>query len=857
MANSTVYALQSGYEQVGWVSIIKEDVGRSQYSSPVCARVDGNGDVHLGMRLLVAFNSNTPSMHVVIDGTNGYVDSALGMVRQNYNFQAFQDNFVSGDYVYTVGHYSNPPQTVIHKTNLLGVLQATYNSSMSNRDVAFGKIAADSSDNFYLLSRGEYPNFNDWYFNLEKINSSGTQQWTRYTGVNSDNFMPGDVVVDSNGNVYGCGHSVNGFHRVYVFKYNSSGTQQWERQISLTNTYVSSQGIAVDSSGNVYVSLRIGNYSGVCKFSSSGSHTWTKVFQPQSCSNAYLALDDTNDVLYLVSDYHDSDGGTTYGAFIAQLDFSGNINWTRAFKTIGSSSRAIYPESADCDSTHLFVCFDNYLLSGVTSPVILKIPADGTGTGSYTDFKYISESVSNPSVTLSITTPTANAGTSITSISSPTAGSTSYNFSGNQYVLQIEVKEIAVTTGTFTYTGYDVTHAQEIDFDASTGSFLLTGIANSLSYGAKILATVASFNLTGNAATLTKQFKINLNAASFVAVGNTVTLLRNKKNAANTANFVLTGQAINLRKQLRLESSIGSFVFTGNTTSLAHKRLFNTQAGSFALTGNSTTIIKAFGIAAAVGEFTLTGNTAALEKTNLISGETVNFVFTGIAAGFAEIYIISPNIASFALSGGIATLKDAETLTASTGTFAFTAPSVEFAVASTLNVDAGSFTLSGNAATLQKFSLLAASVASYALFGQAANLLKKKNISPSAGSFILTANANLLQKQNLISSQVQSFVLSGLNVSLGKKRNLIVSNAVFVLNGLDVQLKDAEKLAAELSHYSFTGNNAVLVLFRLYNTGSFEVTGNTVALTKGLVLNTTRSRFRLKFPGKRQVVFVF
>lgn len=853
--NNTVYALQSGYEQVGWISVVADTGYPVQHDSTV--RVDSDGDVHVGTTLVKS--SDYRLMHIGLAGSTGYVEFDPGVKRTNFNTANHTDSYISGDYVYTIARYYSPFNTKIWKTDKTGTHQALYGSGMSNRDVSHGRIAADSSQNMYLLSRGEYPNFNDWYVTLQKINSAGTLQWSRYTGYNGHNYFPGDIELDSNGNIYVTATRISGTDVLAVVKYNSSGTLQWERELYGSSLDHRSEGIAVDSDGNVYVSHRAGSKAGLTKLSSTGSITWQKQFATSATpSKVTLAHDTTNNRLYLAANNHDTDGGTSYGAFIAKLDYSGNVDWQRTFKR-NNTSNVLYLQSIDCNSEHLFISLSNYTVSSKLAVTVLKAPLDGKGTGTYTDFKYLTESVTTSTSGTSVQTPTHNnSGTSIAgSVALTTITNSNWNFFASTYVVQVEVKEISVDAGSFTLTGLEATFGQQLDFEPSIGSFTLTGNSSALSYGAGVLAAAGAFALGLKSTALAKQSDLAASTASFAFIGNTASVAKQSQLAASSGSFALAGQAVNLRAFSKLSPATGQFLLSAEPAGILNDYKLSASSGSFAVAGNDIATTHAVGILAQAQSFSLSAQQISISRAYVLSAAGSAFTLTGVAAGFAEIYLISPSSASFVFSGNAAGLKDAERLAAGSASYALTGSSASLAVASGLSAAPSSFTLTAAAATLRKFSTLSSTTGAFLLQGQAVGLLKASSVALQAGSFTATGNEAGLTTQSLLSASVQSFSFVGLQALIEKKRVFQLASGAFALTGQQVALAETERLQPALGQFVLSAEASQLVFLRRYESGAFQLTGPDIELAKHQILSATRGRFRCKFTGRRQVVIVF
>jgi len=154
-------------------------------------------------------------------------------------------------------------------------------------------VAVDSSGNVYgCVASGYVPT------NLIKINSSGTEQWTK-PGEGLDRDIEIDssdyLYISGNRDIYGRGYT--------LYKCDSDGNRIWRKNLGEN---VAGRKIAIDGSNNIYLATsKQTGYDTIYKFTSGGTLIWSK----DTGSSAYgVAVDDSGNV-YVVGDRLDLGGG--------------------------------------------------------------------------------------------------------------------------------------------------------------------------------------------------------------------------------------------------------------------------------------------------------------------------------------------------------------------------------------------------------------------------------------------------------------------------------------------------------------------------------------------------------------------
>lgn len=347
----------------------------------------------------------------------------------------------SSNNIYVIGSdYSGANASILlYKYNSSGVIQ--WQKKLSNSAADYGNaIAIDNSDNIYICGQVDISGSNDFF--IAKYNSSGAVQWQRRLyGSSTDAAQKIDT--DSSGNVYVIGYSTFTNNDVFLAKYNSSGAIQWQRRFygtqysigygitldSSNNVYITGTGsfltsgfnqnkiilakydtsgsliwqyklgpttnnsnengysVATDSSGNIYLACdaqpAAGGKMQVAKYDSSGNIQWQRSLGPSSDARFASVATDSSSNAYFCGSIYD---GTSYVTAIAKYDSSGNIQWQRKLtSSVGGTLTSNFGGSIFIDNLGN-VCVSGYLngTDGIGRSMVLKLPNDGSKTGTYT-----------------------------------------------------------------------------------------------------------------------------------------------------------------------------------------------------------------------------------------------------------------------------------------------------------------------------------------------------------------------------------------------------------------------------------------------------------------------------------------
>lgn len=299
----------------------------------------------------------------------------------------------SSSNVYTVGYglVSGSTRGLIVKYNSSGVIQWQYFLGSSGE--YYFTVAADSSDNIYAAGQ-EFAMRGSGSSWITKFDSAGTLIWQRYFYPASQQSYVNSITTDTSGNVYSSGQTYNFTwgNVCALTKLNSSGTVQWERQLAVNNQGNLGAASVVDSSGNVYFTGYgiTGSYYVVilAKYDSSGSLLWQRQFSSalgHMISNS-IAMDSDENVY--ITGYGPT--ATQSQLFIAKYNSSGSLQWQRTLD--GSQSEVGYGITVKGNSIVVAAYSNTSPISGGTEILLLKVPTDGSLTGTYGPFTYSSSS---------------------------------------------------------------------------------------------------------------------------------------------------------------------------------------------------------------------------------------------------------------------------------------------------------------------------------------------------------------------------------------------------------------------------------------------------------------------------------
>lgn len=311
------------------------------------------------------------------------------------------------------------------------VWQRAINTAATTNEM-FRGVVVDSSDNVFVVGSIE----STTAIFAVKYNSAGTIQWQRKVspGVTSGAW---GCDIDSSGNLYVVGEGTVTGGTVVLIKYDTNGNILWKRKLGnagADNGY----GVHVAGDGSVYIcgATDTASFSTdmfVAKYTSAGSFQWFKTYQAGSTSDAaYSLTSDSTGVYFIGRNFITGERGNSY---IAKIDTSGNLVWQRMLVTslydnfvdvvtdgagsvyvtgnieavastykglifkYNSSGTLLWQRTFEASNslqfTHANLKGDRLYVTGSYARsdgnydwLVLKIPTDGSKTGTYSPFTY-------------------------------------------------------------------------------------------------------------------------------------------------------------------------------------------------------------------------------------------------------------------------------------------------------------------------------------------------------------------------------------------------------------------------------------------------------------------------------------
>ena len=304
------------------------------------------------------------------------------------------------------GYDASDDHSIILKWDTNGTFQWGRNFGTEGREAECAGIGIDSSDNIYLWTDSTSSGFAE----IVKWNSAGAIQFQKSATTagssvgNTLSSADGDMVITPNDYIIPVGkaNSASGSGVIVgsVANISAAGVLDWHREIA---GYLNGiHAVAADSSNNIYLGARAGsspaNVPYIMKLNSSGVKQWARKIEGSASGTIWSASSprrmavDSSDNVYMVSNgdinNSGSGGANNEAVMVFKYNSSGVLQWSRYIQNnlanMGSQSRITI------DGSDMIIASAVRLVSSpsMTSMFYIKIPTDGSKTGSYTNPTY-------------------------------------------------------------------------------------------------------------------------------------------------------------------------------------------------------------------------------------------------------------------------------------------------------------------------------------------------------------------------------------------------------------------------------------------------------------------------------------
>ena len=379
----------------GWIA----SLGGPETDQGFGIAIGNSGDVYIS-GYATSSGAGGPDLFIAKYNSSGVIQwqRTLGSNLTNESYGIAVD---SSENVYVAGvhQFNSGYDILIAKYNSSGDVQ--WQRTLGTSTFQYhGKVALDPSGNLYI---GGYTqpssSSGDVDFIVVKYNSSGTLQWQRTIGASSADY-PGGIAVDGSGNVYVSGYL--GTYNIAIVKYNTSGTLQWQRTLSGTNSDIA-QGIAADSSGNTYIAAYTRSAGAgeqdflIAKYDTNGNIQWQRTLGGTAQDLARTIAVDNSGNVYITGHTQNGPHGSN-DVLIAKYNSSGTIQWQRTLG--GTGVDHFFGATTDNSGNIYFTGRTMSVDSSAWYILTAKLPADGSGTGTYGIYTYANSSYSEAAGTL-------------------------------------------------------------------------------------------------------------------------------------------------------------------------------------------------------------------------------------------------------------------------------------------------------------------------------------------------------------------------------------------------------------------------------------------------------------------------
>ena len=383
-----------------WFSLINTnpDQQGSKHNRWASIDVDSDGNIYVGG---AGNHTDVESSHLYTqgllakydkDGAEQYfrmhkMDStSVGVEYRGIAVNSSGEVYATGD-----GHQGNGGSLRFGIVKLNSNGTDSFKKGLGNNDGIGRAVQLDSSGN--PIFAGRYNRHNEGYRSYSgvilKTNSSASLTWQK--AIDNGTHNVGDEaaedvkVVGSNYYTFGYLGSQGGQKESgVVVKWDTSGNVVWSRNLgegSSGDSFYIFNG-AVDSSGNVYAAGFHNNNLAIIKYNSSGTLQWSKKASHnrlRGYTNA-MDVDDDGNIYILCQAYNDN--ATKNVVMLLKIDSSGSEIYARWFEH-GYYNYEFRLKGLKVTSSAVHLAGMLHNSSTKERPIIVKMPLDGSITGTY------------------------------------------------------------------------------------------------------------------------------------------------------------------------------------------------------------------------------------------------------------------------------------------------------------------------------------------------------------------------------------------------------------------------------------------------------------------------------------------
>lgn len=282
------------------------------------------------------------------------------------------------------------------KYNADGTAQWQRSIGTANPDTA---VSTDVTSTGNIVITGSYPAYPAGFLFVAMYDSTGSVIWQRGLSgtLNSGNSVSG-MFIDSTDTIFISGNTTTaggygGGGDAIITRFQSDGQNLGTARVGTAAFSDNATDVVVDSSGNVYATVQSSGTTTLVKFSNDlTTITWQKSL---TGTGIYSLAIDSSDNIYMLGYY--AGGYGSNDLYLAKFNSSGTLQWQRRF---GSATSQLSDQSgclAVDNASNMYIGATHTTSGGTTQSLIIKLPTDGSLTGTYGDFTYgtASQTVSN------------------------------------------------------------------------------------------------------------------------------------------------------------------------------------------------------------------------------------------------------------------------------------------------------------------------------------------------------------------------------------------------------------------------------------------------------------------------------